>query len=59
MVPIMGVTNRIFLSNTNTSDHPLEKIMDKYKNPSVTCINKHMTNSELSFTFQICRKKSD
>ena len=54
MVPSMGITNNhIFLSNTNTSDDPLDKIIDKYKNhPSITCINKHMTNSELSFTFQ-------
>ena len=54
MVPSMGITNNhIFLSNTNTFDDPLEKIIDKYKNhPSITCINKHMTNSELSFTFQ-------
>ena len=54
MVPSMGITNNhIFLSNTNTSDDPLDKIIDKYKNhPSITCINKHMINSELSFTFQ-------
>ena len=54
MVPSMGITNNhIFLSNTNPSDGPLENIIDKYKNlPSMTCINKHMTNSELSFTFQ-------
>ena len=54
MEPSMGITNNhIFLSNTNTSDDPLDKIIDKYKNhPSITCINKHMTNSELSFTFQ-------
>ena len=54
MVPSMGITNNhIFLSNTNTSDDPLDKIIDKYKNhPSITCINKHMTNFELSFTFQ-------
>ena len=54
MVPSMSITNNhIFLSNANTSDDPLDKIIDKYKNhPSITCINKHMTNSELSFTFQ-------
>ena len=54
MVPSMGITNNhIFLRNTNTSDDPLDKIIDKYKNhPSITCINKHMTNSELSFTFE-------
>ena len=54
MLPSMGKTNTyILLSNTNTSDDPLDKIIDKYKNhPSITCINKHMINSELSFTFQ-------
>ena len=54
MVPSMGITNNhIFLSNTNTSDDALDKIIDKYKNhPSITCINKHMAISELSFTFQ-------
>ena len=50
----MSITNsHIFLSNTNTSVDPLDKIIDKYKNhPSITCINKHMANSELSFPFQ-------
>ena len=56
MVPSMGMTNNNnFLSTTDTSDtnDPLEKIIDKYKNhPSTPSINKHMTNSELSFTFQ-------
>ena len=54
MIPNMGITNNHkFLSNADTSDYPLEKITDKYKNhPSKTCINKHMTNSELIFTFQ-------
>ena len=54
IVPSIGITNNhIFLSNTNTSDDPLDKIIDKNKNhPSITCINKHMTNSELSFTFE-------
>ena len=54
MVPSMGITNNhIFLSNTNTSDDPLDKIIDKYKNhPSITCINKHMTKSLLTFSFQ-------
>ena len=45
--------NHNFLSNTDFSDDPVEKIIDKYKNhPSITYINKHMTNSELFFTFQ-------
>ena len=50
----MSMTNNHnFLSNTDTSDDPLEKIIDKYKNhPSITCTNEHMTNSELSVTFQ-------
>ena len=54
MVPSIGITNtHIFLSNTNTSDDPLDKIIDKYKNHlSITCINKPMTDSELAFTFQ-------
>ena len=58
MVPSMGITNNHnFLSNRGTSDDPLEKIIDKYKNqPSITCINKHMTISELPFTFQLVTK---
>ena len=49
----MAITNNhIFFSNTNTSDDPLNY-------PSITCINKHMTNSDLSFTFQPATKKSD
>ena len=54
MVPSVDITNNhIFLSTTNFSDDPLEKIIDKYKNhPSKTCIVKHMTNFEIAFTFQ-------
>ena len=54
MVPSMRITNNhIFLSNTKTSDDRLDKIRDKYKNhPKITYINKHMTNFEVSFTFQ-------
>ena len=54
MVPIMGIANNHnFLSNTGTSDDSLEKIINKYKNySSIICINKHMANSELTFTFQ-------
>ena len=42
MVPSMGITNNhIFLSNTNTSDDPLDKIIGKYKNHlGMYCINK-------------------
>ena len=44
MLPNMAITNNHnFLSNTDTSDDRL--ILDKYGNhPSITCINKHMTN---------------
>ena len=53
IVPSMGITNNpIFFSNTNTSDDPLDY-------PSITCVNKHMTNSDLSFTFRPATKKSD
>ena len=54
MLSSIGITNNHnFLSNTDTSDGPLEKIIDKYKNhSSITSINKHKTNSELTFTFQ-------
>ena len=40
MVLIMGITNHHnFLSNADTSDYPLEKILEKYKNhPNITCI---------------------
>ena len=53
MVPNIGTTNsHNFLSNTDTSDNPLEKIIAKYKNyPSICCIKEHTTNSELTFTF--------
>ena len=59
MVPSMGTTNdHKILSNTGNSDNPLEKIIEKYKNhPSISCINKHTTSSELSFTFQPVTKK--
>ena len=53
IVPKHGYNNHNLLSNTDTSNDPLEKIIDKYKShPSITCINKHMKNSELTFTFQ-------
>ena len=47
MVPSMGTTNNHkILSNTENSDNPLEKIIEKYKNhPSISCINKHTTSS--------------
>ena len=54
MVPNMALTsNHNFSSNRDTSDDPLEKITDKLKiHPNIICINKHMTNSELTFTFK-------
>ena len=54
----MGITNKHnFPSNTDTSDDPLEKITDEWKNhPSITCFNKHMINSEITFTFQAVTK---
>ena len=49
MVPNMGITK-----NIPTSDDPLEKIVDKYIICiiCIICINKHMTDSELTCTFQ-------
>ena len=45
--------NRNLSSNTDNFDDPLENIIDKYKNHRSTgCINKPITNSELSFRFQ-------
>ena len=54
IVPNMGkANNHNLLSNTETFDDPLEKIIDKYKNHfSITCTDKQMTNSELTFTSQ-------
>ena len=53
VVPNMSITNNNnFLGNRDTSDDPLEKIIEKYKNhPSITCII-NTTNFELTFTFQ-------
>ena len=57
MVANVGIiVNNNFLSNTDTSNDPLEKIIEKHKNhSSITCINKHI-NSELTFTFQPVKK---
>lgn len=54
MVPNMNlINNHNFLNNTATSNDPLEKIIDKYKNqPSITFINSTHDKSELTFTFQ-------
>ena len=53
MVPKIGmINNQNFLSKTDTSDDPLKKIIDKYKNhPSITCINKHVPTTELILNF--------
>ena len=60
MAPNMApsiTNNHNFLSNIGTSNDPLKKIIDKYKNhPSITCINKHMTYSELTFNFNLSQK---
>ena len=49
----MVMTNtQSFLGNRDTSDDHLENIMDKYKHhPNITCINKYITNSEITFAF--------
>ena len=55
----MGITNNHnFLSDTDTTNDPIEKIINKYQNhPSITSINKHMTHSELTFLFQPVTKE--
>ena len=46
----MAITNNhIFFSNTNTSDDPLNY-------PSITCINKHMTNMIFLLHFNLPQK---
>ena len=49
----MSLTNTHNISsNTDSSDDPLENIIDKYKNhPGITSLNQHMINSQLTFTF--------
>ena len=51
---IMGITNNHnLLSDLDTTNDPIEKIINKYQNhSSITSINKHMTHSELTFSFQ-------
>ena len=58
IVPNKGITtNQYFLSNRDTSKGPLERFVPKYKNyPNITDINKHMTDSEVTFTFQLVTK---
>ena len=55
----MGITNNHnLLSDLDTTNDPIEKIINKYQNhPSITSLNKHMTRSELTFLFQHVRKE--
>ena len=55
----MGITNNHnVLSDLDTTNDPIEKIINKYQNhPSITSINKHMTRSELTFSFQLVTKE--
>ena len=56
---IMGITNNHnLLSDLDTTNDPIEKIINKYQNhPSITSINKHMTHSELTSSFQPVTKE--
>ena len=55
---IMGTTNNHNLSDLDTTSDPIEKIINKYQNhPSINSINKHMTHSELTFSFQPVTKE--
>ena len=55
----MAITNNHnLLSDTDTTNDPIEKIINKYQNhPSIISINKHMTHSELTFSFQLVTKE--
>ena len=55
----MGTTNNHnLLSHTDTTNDHIENIINKYQNhPSITSINKHMTHSELTFSFQPVTKE--
>ena len=55
---IMDITNNHNLSDLDTTNDPVDKIIHKYQNhPSITSINKHMTHSELTFSFQPATKE--
>ena len=56
---IMGITNNHnLLSDLDTTNDPIEKIINKYQNhPSITSINKPMTRSELTFSFHSATKE--
>ena len=55
----MGITNNHNLvSDYDTTNDPMEKIINKYQNySSITSINKHMSHSELRFSFQLVTKE--
>ena len=56
---IMGITkNHNLLSDIDTTNDPIEKIINKYQSHScITSINKHITHSELTFSFQPVTKE--
>ena len=56
---IMGITNNHnLLSDFDTTNDPIEKIITKYQNhPSITSINKDMTHPEPTFSFQTVTKE--
>ena len=58
---IMGITNNHnLLSDLDTTNDPIEKIINKYQNhPSITSINKHMAHSELTFFISTCHKRTN
>ena len=55
----MDITNNHnLLSDLDTGNDPIEKIINKYQNhPSITSINKHMTCSQHTFSFQPVTKE--
>ena len=55
----MGITNNHnLLSDLDATNNPIEKNINKYQNhPSITSINKLMTRSELTFSFQPVTKE--
>ena len=54
----MVITNNHNLSDLDTTNDPIEKIINMYQNhPSITSVNKHMTHSKLTFSFQPITKE--
>ena len=50
--------NHNLLSDTGTTNDPIEKIINKYQNHlRITSINKHMTHTELTLSFQSVTKE--